>query len=125
MRVHEQPPIVDGLGRDRTIRTVSVDHDTLDYPELKIEADRARREWPQTDARVRFVAWDFDDPRISEDNRSWYREIFAHELANRERLLSYSPNKDTAVLDRTMTSPASMWSRLSAGCSILPNLRAG
>ena len=35
---------MDGLGRDGTNRTVSVDHDTLDYPELKIEADRARRD---------------------------------------------------------------------------------
>jgi hypothetical protein len=67
--------------------SITVAHWTSDYPELRAEAERAHADWARTDARVPFVAWDPDDPRIPQGLRSWRVSWAHHEIAELERRL--------------------------------------
>jgi hypothetical protein len=66
---------------------ITVANWTSEYPELRAEAERAHAHWARTDARVPFVAWDPDDPRIPERLRNWRVSWAHHEIAELERRL--------------------------------------
>ena len=67
--------------------TVTVEHHTNDYPELKAAAQRHWAGISPLRPRFDFVGWDCEDPRIPADARSKHRENLANELRRLEREL--------------------------------------
>jgi hypothetical protein len=72
---------------DRSM-SITVAHWSTQYPELRSEAERRQSEWARSDARVPFVAWETDDPRIPESLRAWRISWSRHEFADLQRRLS-------------------------------------
>jgi hypothetical protein len=68
--------------------SVSVGRRTTEHPEFRAEAERLRRQWAQSDARVPFVAWNADDPRIPEKLRAWRIAWSQHQIARLAECLS-------------------------------------
>lgn len=73
---------------------ISVGHWTADYPELRAEAERAHDRWARSDARVPFVAWNVDDPRIPDRLRTWRIDWANHEFTDLERRLAWEKSAD-------------------------------
>jgi hypothetical protein len=71
---------------DRSL-SITVTHWTTQYRELRSEAERLRGHWARSDARVPFVAWEANDPRIPERLRAWRISWSRHEFVALQRRL--------------------------------------
>ena len=78
---------------------ISVAHWTTDYPELRAEAERAHALWARSDARVPFVAWDVDDPRLPQDMRNWRVALAKTEFTDSEWGLASGTHPEARKLD--------------------------
>lgn len=80
--------------------SVSVSHWTDQYPALRPDAEELHRLWARTDARVPFIAWEPDDPRIPEGLRRWRVGYARHQVAQLQRQLQRQlrarPKRDRA-----------------------------